>query len=70
MRHNLNTIANQHAARAISQKVIRSGAEGFSQATQKAQTERLNTSQGGTAYPVFIAGLHDPDDTETPRWVL
>ena len=70
MRYNLNTIRNQHSARAISQKVVRAGAADFSQATQRTASESLNTTQGGTAYPVFIVGLHDPDDTETARWVL
>ncbi len=69
MRYNLNTIRNQQSARAISQKVVRPGAADFSQATQKSVSETLNTSQGGTAYPVFIAGLHDPDDTEIERWI-
>lgn len=69
MRHNMNTIRARHQQRAVNQTVTRKGAEGFGQATQKAVAEALNTVQGGTAYPVFILGLHDPDDPDTPRWI-
>jgi hypothetical protein len=69
MRHDLNTMRASHQRRAVNQTVVRAGAANFAQTAQKANSETLNTTQDGTAYPVFILGLHDPDDPETPRWI-
>lgn len=30
----------------------------------------LTTEEGGTVYPIFVSGVHNPDDGSVVRWVL
>lgn len=63
----LDDVFRHHQLRAVSREIVRAGGERLNQGRAQ-DREALNTSQGGTAMPVFVAGAHDPDDG-TVRWV-
>lgn len=67
----LESIYRAHQTRLVSKVEIQPGGEALAQMSE-AQTvsrESLRTTQGGTVYPVFVVGLHNPDDTEVVRWI-
>lgn len=66
----LRQIAAEHNARVVlgSRMVIARGTQRIGSMTG-GTAAAMYTSVGGTAYPVFILGIHDPDDAITARWV-
>lgn len=38
-------------------------------AGRRVEERKLTVTVGGTEYPIFILGAHDPDDTATARYV-
>lgn len=57
----------QDAAGIIRQSVVPGGE--WLAAMPYAEIEELTATLGGTVYPVFVLGAHDPDDTDTDRVV-
>lgn len=55
--------------RAVNRTVVRAGAVTTTASLAGVAEEKLHIEVGGTAYPVFILGLHDPDDPDVERYV-
>lgn len=66
----LRQIAAEHNARIVigSRTIVARGTHPTNSATGGTAAPMLATS-GGTVYPMFILGIHDPDDLVTARWV-
>jgi len=65
----LRRIQLRQQTRLANQVIVRAGAVTRTATAIGAEEEKLHIEVSGTAYPVFVVGLHDPDDPDVSRYV-
>jgi hypothetical protein len=66
---NLTTIYLNHQQRLQSRPKVRKGGEALLTLPYESVTELGQGGGGGLNLPIFVPGVHDPDDTSVTRWI-